>query len=273
MSILTVLIGTTFVVRSSASSSADLANTLVGTVLVSAAVIDDVTGLVKSSVIRGLGSLSSGGDVNLGWLIGRPIVASAAMAILTPLLTKYMVALIFRRYIEKPFARFDYLSNIILIVLVLCAFLTTAAYAGTSVLFGAFLAGAFLTYIPLKQPEGPFQVLGWEHGEQNVDKSPTFAHIFEKYLFDIQKYLLAPPFFASTGVAIPFLSLWTGAAIWRGIVCTILMLIAKAVVRAWVPLWDLKISRQAKSRGKSDPEAPADGIDQNTSETASQQTD
>jgi Kef-type K+ transport system membrane component KefB len=75
----TTSLGTTFAVISSASKGVDLSQTRVGAVLVSAAVIDDVTGLVMSSVIHDLGEVSDGGSVNLGWLIGRPIVASAAM--------------------------------------------------------------------------------------------------------------------------------------------------------------------------------------------------
>jgi Kef-type K+ transport system membrane component KefB len=81
-------LGTTFAVIASASKNVDLVQTRVGAVLVSATVIDDVTRLVMSSVIHDLGSLSGDRNVNLGWLIGRPIVASAAMAILTPVLTK-----------------------------------------------------------------------------------------------------------------------------------------------------------------------------------------
>jgi Kef-type K+ transport system membrane component KefB len=224
--------------------------------LVSAAVIDDVSGLVMSSVIHDLGSLSAGGDVNLGWLIGRPILASILMAGLTPLLCKYVFAPVFRRFIEHHFARYDHLSNVVLMVLVLCAFISIAAYAGTSVLFGAFLAGSFLTYLPSKHPEGPFVVYSREHGEQNDDKSPTFVHTFEKYFSDVQKYLMEPLFFASIGFAIPFIDLWTGSAIWHGVVYTLLMLFAKVswrhlssfpiadkksqvIVGIWVPLWDV----------------------------------
>lgn len=247
---------------SSASSTVDLAQTRVGSVLVSAAVIDDVVGLVMArfvnlenlsplsscptfaehmvpvklklmliiclySVIGNLSQLEGGGDVNLGWLIGRPIVASIAMAIVTPIVTKYLFAPIFRRFIEHHFARFDHISNIILMTLSLSAFITIAAYAGTSVLFGAFLAGTFLTYLPSKHPEGPFVVMSREEGEKFADKSPTFIHTFERYLMDIQKYLMEPLFFASIGFAIPFVQLWTGKRIWRGVVYTLLMVFAK----------------------------------------------
>jgi Kef-type K+ transport system membrane component KefB len=179
------------------------------------------------SVIGNLSQLEGGGDVNLGWLIGRPIVASIAMAIVTPIVTKYLFAPIFRHFIEHHFARFDHISNIILMTLSLSAFITIAAYAGTSVLFGAFLAGTFLTYLPSKHPEGPFVVMSREEGEKFAHKSPTFVHTFERYLMDVQKYLMEPLFFASIGFAIPFVQLWTGKRIWRGIVYTLLMVFAK----------------------------------------------
>jgi Kef-type K+ transport system membrane component KefB len=233
----TTSLGTTFAVIASASKSVDLSQTRVGAVLVSAAVIDDVTGLVMSSVIHDLGKISGGGSVNLGWLIGRPIVASAAMAILTPILTKWVFAPLFRKYIEHHFAKFDHLSNITLMILVLSAFISIASYAGTSILFGAFLAGAFLTYLPSKHSEGPFVVMSREEGERSKHKSPTFVHTFECYCLDAQQYVLAPLFFASIGFAIPFLDLWTGEAVWKGIVYTLLMLICKFIVGSWIPIW------------------------------------
>ncbi|KAL3476293.1 Cation/H+ exchanger [Aspergillus californicus] len=244
-------LGTTFAVISSASSTVDLAQTRVGSVLVSAAVIDDVVGLVMASVIGNLGQLEGGGDVNLGWLIGRPIVASIAMAIVTPIVTKYLFAPVFRRFIEHHFARFDHISNIILMVLSLSAFISIAAYAGTSVLFGAFLAGTFLTYIPSKHPEGPFVVLSREEGEKYANKSPTFVHTFERYLMDVQKYLMEPLFFASIGFAIPFVQLWTGKRIWRGIVFTLLMVFAKFVVGVWVPLWGCSPIRKRQQKSET----------------------
>lgn len=252
-------LGTTFAVIASASKSVDLSQTRVGAVLVSAAVIDDVTGLVVSSVIHDLGSLSSGGNVNIGWLIGRPIVASAAMALLTPMLTKYVFAPVFRKYIERRFAKLDHLSNITLMILVLCAFISIASYAGTSVLFGAFLAGAFLTYISSTHSDGPFVVMSREEGEQRHDKSLTFVHTFEYHLLDAQKYVLEPLFFASIGFAIPFLDLWTGEAICKGVVYTLLILVSKFIVGIWVPIW---------SAVKHDPKKQADEERQQRPNTA-----
>ncbi|BCS21561.1 cation:proton antiporter [Aspergillus puulaauensis] len=253
-------LGTTFAVISSASRTVDLGQTRVGSVLVSAAVIDDVVGLVMSSVISDLSKLNSGGNVNLGWLIGRPIVASIGMAIVTPVVTKYLFAPVFRRYIENHFARYDHISNIVLMALVLCAFISIAAFTGTSVLFGAFLAGTFLTYLPSKHPEAPFVVMSREEGETEAHKSPTFVHTFERYLVDVQKYLMEPLFFASVGFAIPFVQLWTGKRIWRGIVFTLLMVFAKFIVGIWIPLWHALF---AKSRpGTREP--PARNTDETT---------
>lgn len=157
------------------------------------------------------------------------------MAIATPVLTKFVFAPIFRRWIEHSFAKYDHLSNITLMVLVLSAFISIAAYAGTSVLFGAFLAGAFLTYLPSKHPDGPFVVMSREEGEREADKSPTFVHTFERYLLDVQRFLMEPLFFASVGFAIPFLKLWTGKRIWQGILYSLLMAFAK------VSLFDVRV--------------------------------
>ncbi|KAJ5334898.1 hypothetical protein N7452_007301 [Penicillium brevicompactum] len=239
-------LGTTFAVISSASSSVNLAETRVGSILVSAAVIDDVVGLVMLSVIGDLGKLSEE-NVNLGWLIGRPIVASVGMAIVTPIVTKWVFAPFFRKYIEYHFARFDHVSNIILMILVLSAFVAIAGFTGTSVLFGAFLAGVFLTYIPSKRPEGPFVVMSREQGEREDDKSPTFVHTFEKYLLAPQEYLMEPLFFSSIGFAIPFVQLWTGKRIWRGVVYTLLMAFAKCVVGIWVPIWQIGMKGKSQS--------------------------
>jgi Kef-type K+ transport system membrane component KefB len=107
----TTSLGTTFAVIGGTSKSIGLSQTRIGTVLISAAVIDDVSGLVMSSVIGELGVLETSVNVNLSWLIGRPILASILMAVLTSLLTKYLPAPAFRKYIENRFARYDHVST------------------------------------------------------------------------------------------------------------------------------------------------------------------
>ncbi|KAK1075507.1 hypothetical protein LTR33_009520 [Friedmanniomyces endolithicus] len=230
-------LGTTFAVMSSASETIDFSQTRVGAVLVSAALIDDVSGLVMSSVIQSLGSVSDGGSVNLGWLISRPIVASVAMTIVTPVLAKYVLAPVFRRFLQRRLARYGHRSNIVLMILVLCAFVSIAAYAGTSVLFGGFLAGVLLSYLPSTQNDNAPEKQCESPEEQQEAELPSFAETFEHYVQDVQRYVLEPLFFASIGFAIPFLDLWTGSAVWHGVVYTLLIIVAKLVVGVWIPLW------------------------------------
>ncbi|KAH6616057.1 Cation/H+ exchanger [Chaetomium sp. MPI-SDFR-AT-0129] len=235
-------LGTTFIVLSGASKpsipdapAVEYAETRVGTVLVSAAVLDDVCGLVLVSVIHNLRDIAAddhgGGGPGLGWIIGRPVMASVLMAVLTPVVAKFAAGPVYRR-VGAP--RAGYVVNVALMAVVLCASLAIAAYAGASVLFGAFLAGAFISSLPGEGREGV-----------------GFVDTFDKYLGQIQKYVLVPLFFASIGFAIPFLDLWTGEVIWKGILYTLLMVLAKLVVGLVVPVWDFVASRLRRTPGNS----------------------
>ncbi len=270
-------LGTTFVAINSASTSnkTDYAQTRIGTVLISAAILDDVCGLVLVSVIhqlRGIASSPDGGtqnggngNGNLGWIIGRPILASGLLAVLTPLAAKFVLGPLFRRFLEPRtlFVKYRHRFNFGLMTLMLCAFLAIAAYAGASVLFGAFLAGTVLSSLPSTQPSttpttsptsSSNTTVAADTGTKETEaRRPdlidntvapeqmggTFSDTFETYLSSIQRYILQPLFFASIGFAIPFLQLWTGEFIWKGIVFSILMVFSKLVVGVVVPLWDL----------------------------------
>jgi Kef-type K+ transport system membrane component KefB len=226
------------------ASAVDYSQTRIGTVLVSAAVLDDVCGLVLVSVIhnlRGIAGDDGGtGGTSLGWIIGRPVLASGLMALLTPALTKFVAGPLYRRFVAPRLVRFadvTHVFNIMLMAVVLCAFLAIAAYAGASMLFGAFLAGAFVSGL-----------LGSKAREMPEDEGvPTLADSFEHYLGAPQKYVFQPLFFASIGFAIPFLDLWTGEVIWKGVVYTLLMVFAKLIVGIVVPVWDF-ISPRIRKR-------------------------
>ena len=230
----TTSLGTTFVVIKGASAEIDFSQTRVGTVLVSAAILDDVCGLVLVSVIHELRAIAEeGGD--LGWIIGRPILASGLLGLITPLVAKFGLGPLFRRFAEAQFARYGHIANMILMVLVLCAFLAIAAYAGASVLLGAFLAGTLISSLPTKQTDSS---LVGEVDEERSD-TPDFLITFDMYVGDAQRFILQPLFFASIGFAIPFLSMWTGEMIWKGVVFSILMVCGKLVVGLVIPSWDL----------------------------------
>lgn len=192
------------------------------------------------SVIRELRGVApveggeSGGTVNLGWIIGRPLLASGLMAVLTPISAKLAFGPLLRlSSVRNSLSRYGHGSNIVMMVMVLCAFLATAAYAGASVLFGSFLGGMFLSM--LREPETERTSC-----EAISNKpSPHFSHTFKKYLADVLRFVFQPLFFASVGFAIPFLELWTAEVIWKGILFSLLMACGKLIVGLCVPLWDL----------------------------------
>lgn len=263
----TTSIGTTFIVISS-SAKYDLTQTKVGTVLVSAALFDDVVGLIMVSVITNLGQIGGGGDANIGWIVGRPIVASVAIGAVSPLLARYVAGPLYRRLVERRIASLGHKATISIITLVLSAHLAICGYAGASLLFGAFLAGTFLSAIPTSSDK---QDQGQRPGQ--IDKPPGFHDTYEKYVSGAQKFILEPLFFASIGFAIPFKKLWTGTVIWRGVVFSCLMVAGKvcllshcprlelwltiavtqAVVGLSVPLWD-GISQRIRQKGKPSPQ-------------------
>lgn len=219
----TTSMGTTFAVINSSSANIDFKQTRIGTVLISAALFDDVIGLVMVSVISNLGGVNDGGDTNIGWLVGRPILASFAIGAVSPLLGRYAARPLYRRFLQQRAAPLGHRLTLTLMAAILCAHLVVCAYAGASLLFGAFLAGIFLSMLP----SSPAGEAAGDHGDVVSGSLPKFDTTFEKYISPAQTSILEPLFFASIGFAIPFQRLWTGTVIWRGIVFSLLMAIGK----------------------------------------------
>lgn len=221
----TTSIGTTFVVISS-SPQVDFTHTKVGTVLISAALFDDVVGLIMVSVISNLGGIGEGEGQDIGWIVGRPILASFAIGAVSPLLARFAAGPLYRRFVERHVAVLGHRATICLMTIVLSAHLVVCAYAGASLLFGAFLAGTFLSTLS----DGPTQAIQSEDGGATV--APAFHETFETFISAPQALVLEPLFFASIGFAIPFKRLWTGTVVWRGIVFSLLMAIGKVRISA-----------------------------------------
>ncbi|KWU46520.1 Sodium/hydrogen exchanger [Rhodotorula sp. JG-1b] len=200
-------LGTTFFVLRAAGP--ELGVSAVGEILKGAALIDDVIALVLLATIEPLAS--NGGDTSdLGWTVGRPIVTSLAMAVVTPVAAVWIFVPIFRwRRLSGWVARGGHNAELFLGVAVLSAFLAIADYAGTTMLLGAFLAGYFLSALPAP------------------GSAVSFVACWDAYLLPIHEHIFVPLFFISIGFSIPFLQLWTGKRIWRGIVYAILMTIGK----------------------------------------------
>jgi Kef-type K+ transport system membrane component KefB len=131
-------------------NSSGLAASRLGVVLTSAAMMDDVVGLVMVQVISNLG-----GD-NFSWItVVRPVLVSVAFAVVTPLVCVFMVkplTLWFNQYqVSHPPARLTNLlrktSTVFVIhTLILISLVTGATYAGTSNLFAAYIAGASISW-------------------------------------------------------------------------------------------------------------------------------
>jgi Kef-type K+ transport system membrane component KefB len=145
------------------------------------------------------------------------------MAALTPVVTKFILAPVYRSFVEERLQSHAHVANLFIMTGVLAAYLTIASFSGTSVLLGSFLAGCVLSYLPAKQAQG----------------HTSFIQTFEEYFFGVQQYIFAPLFFASIGFAIPFSSLWKPAAIWRGIIYSLLMMIGKVACGLVIPIWSV----------------------------------
>lgn len=148
-------LGTTFTIL----SSSGLTNTRLGTVVTSAAMLDDVVGLVLVQVISKLGSDSS--SVHAITVV-RPIVVSIGLALLVLLVCLYLVkpvaslidgpgfTAVMRAIDKQPDE-----ATLIAHAALLFGTVAAASYAGTSNLFAAYLAGASISwyYSEVAQPE------------------------------------------------------------------------------------------------------------------------
>ncbi|KIM28947.1 hypothetical protein M408DRAFT_15995 [Serendipita vermifera MAFF 305830] len=230
-------LGTTVAVLKAGSTSPQSTwfSASITTILMSAATIDDIVGLVMASVIPSLGKSDSS---TVGWAVGRPILASVGLAIVTLVCAKTIqvaqsVKISTRFLLERNRLRFMFLC----MVVSLTALTAAAAYAGTSILFGSFAVGILFSYVDTLNEEAPRRNSGGEVHQR--PRGPSFRSVFQQKIGPVQEYLFAPLFFASIGFAIPFQDLWQGTNVWRGITYAILMTLAKLIVGMWIPIWSV----------------------------------
>jgi len=141
-------LGTTFTVL----STSGLSDSRLGVVLSSAAMMDDVVGLIMVKVISVLGESSS--SFNAVTVV-RPLLVSMAFAILLPLICIYIVKPLTlhggRMLKNSGNARLQAISTaqgtlFVLHTAVLLVMVTGSTYAGTSNLFAAYLSGLIATW-------------------------------------------------------------------------------------------------------------------------------
>ena len=134
-------LGTTFTIL----NTCDLTKTRLGTVLASAAMMDDVVGLVMVQVISRLGSSPSSHLITAAVL--RPIAVSVGLTLFVLLTCRYLVKPISSLIGGSASSAVMHVLSkqeaaLVLHTALLFGFVAAASYAGTSNLFAAYLAGA-----------------------------------------------------------------------------------------------------------------------------------
>lgn len=210
----------------------DLRQTKTGSVLMTAALLDDVAGLVIAAIIPNLTSKNTGGSTNsISWqTITRPILVSLAFAFITPLMAYILRLGLLRLRLAWRQALHTGHVQLFLIIITLSSFVAGARYADTSELFGAYLAGAFLSHVFKTVPPN------------TDDRALQIPHeAFSVYILPFLQVFLSPLFFASIGAALPIRSLisvdGSHRVVWRGIIYSFLMVFAKAAVGGWMLIW------------------------------------
>lgn len=141
-------LGTTFTIL----NASGLSTTRLGTVLSSAAMMDDVVGLVMVQVISNIGETA---DSFSAVTVVRPLAVSFGLAIAVPLACRLVVQPLTiwlnGARTSSPSGALNKLCQathaaFIVHTLVLAALVTGATYAGTSNLFAAYLAGASISW-------------------------------------------------------------------------------------------------------------------------------
>ncbi|KAJ5640918.1 Sodium/hydrogen exchanger [Penicillium herquei] len=258
-------LGTTFTIL----STTKLIDTRLGTVTTSAAMLDDVVGLIMVQIISNLG-----GDASsfTAVTVIRPLLVSVGFAVGLFILCNFCL----QRILKKVFLLKKNLPNFMSTVrfaflaqtAVLVGMVAAGSFAGTSSLFAAYLAGVLISWFDelsvahissthaetstASQPspgvltETTSQTRSQDADMNNPDRTqkstnPSTIHnpttgrqVYEKYYKEPVGRILIPFFFASIGFAIPITKMFQGRVVWRGIIYAILMVIGKMLTGLWL---------------------------------------
>ncbi|KAF1349572.1 Sodium/hydrogen exchanger family-domain-containing protein [Delphinella strobiligena] len=245
-------LGTTFTIL----RTCGLDKSRLGVILSSAAMLDDVAGLVMTQIISNLGKSSNSLSATT---VIRPVFVSVAFAVTLPLVCRLMVQPV-TRYALKPGPKkiistpqwakthaFAFVAQTLLLI----GLVTSASYAGTSNLFAAYIAGTVTNWwyalvISIREENKDHEKKGettvsaaQPHEEQprmtttfKVKKEPTKLSalaVYELFYGPAVKFILKPFFFASIGFSIPITQIFHGAILWRGLIYTLLMIFGKLI--------------------------------------------
>ncbi|KAL5357328.1 Sodium/hydrogen exchanger family-domain-containing protein [Aspergillus floccosus] len=252
-------LGTTFTIL----STTQLISTRLGTVTTSAAMLDDVAGLVMVKIISNLGGSAASFSATT---VVRPVFVSIGFAIGLLLLCLFCLRPILRKLLSmadnmpKFMGTFEF--AFVAHTCVLVGIVGGATYAGTSSLFAAYMAGIIISWFDgmaaesreaksqssASQPEGDSLRSPQNTTSASVDTStevspiesnthrraPTGELAYEKYYKQPVNRILIPLFFASIGFAIPITEMFNGEIVWRGVVYALLMTLGKVITGLWL---------------------------------------
>ncbi|KAK2594726.1 hypothetical protein QQS21_007576 [Conoideocrella luteorostrata] len=264
-------LGTTFTVL----GSSGLIKSRLGVVLTSAAMMDDVVGLVMVQVISNLGQSST--NISAAVVV-RPLLVSLAFGVVSPLvcvaIAKPATLWLNSRRAQNPRGHLNrtlqtHQAAFFLHTSILLGCTTAATYAGTSNLFAAYIAGASITWWDLEvphsidygssqnpniPPEGDVSEATRRHerdgstspsgstSENDFPIAPSGVEVYEMYYLAPVNRILRPLFFASIGFSIPITEMFSRSIVWRGIIYTVLMTIGKVACGVWLLRLSLKSS-------------------------------
>lgn len=220
--------------------------------------MDDVVGLVMIQIVAELGSGVIGGAT-----VGRPVGASVGLLVGVVIMCRWVIGPFMRRFggrevvgqkeggkVRRVISRMDIGQGQMAFLVhtgVLLALISGASYAGTSVLFAAFLAGAAVSWwdkmiasspsastSPAETQEVSPEIVSPLSLSTEQPQPWTGARVYEHYYAPLAARILVPFFFASIGFSIPITQLFSGGTIWRGLVYALLMAAGKFMTGVWL---------------------------------------
>ena len=164
-------LGTTFTVL----GTSGLTTSRLGVVLTSAAMMDDIVGLVMVQVVSNLGR--AGTSISAATVI-RPIFVSLGLAIITPLVCRFTIKplteAINKRREADPHGRLHKLlckrqTTFLIQTLLLLGLIAASSYSGSSNLFASYIAGAATSWWDSEIPHVVGKIACHEKVDRGMD--------------------------------------------------------------------------------------------------------
>ncbi|KAG6010679.1 hypothetical protein E4U21_005178 [Claviceps maximensis] len=237
-------LGTTFTVL----ATSGLTKSRLGVVLTTAAMIDDVVGLVLVQVISNLGKEGASFTASI---VVRPLTVSIGFMVLTPLTCVFVVKPLTRQINQVRKRLGPGVCNHLMAsertslfahMLILLGYVTGASYAGTSNLFAAYIAGASVTWWDTRlgnliNDDEP-SVASSSADEIPVNPSVNDDNQNSSDMASGPHTSVESPaasgMRASIGFSIPVTKMFSGDIVWKGFVYAILMILAKLACGIWL---------------------------------------